>query len=180
MTNLINMVCPPGTSCALMGGFGLPEILLWVLSFAIVYTATTKLNFMGKKPALLASLAISFFVLMAAPAALITAIAGMSTGFLALMTGAIVIIALFGAFRPMQLKYKANKDGKMVLDEQNDMLAQHSTAVSVVLLLAAGLIFWTYGGAQLIGITSIPSIGAVPWILVIIGAAVLWMLTGKD
>ena len=165
---------------ALISGLGLPEVLLWVLSFAIVYTAVTKLGFMGKKPAVLISLAIGFFVLMAAPAALITAIAGMSTGFLALMTGLIVVVSVFAALRPVQMTVNRDKDGKVTGTTSVDWLGSHSTAVSVVLILAAGLIFWTYGGAQLIGITSLPTFGAVPWILVILGAAVLWMLWDKE
>ena len=71
MADLINMVCPPGASCPLTSGFGLPEILLWVLAFAVVYTFASRI--MGKKAGALVSIALGFFVLMAAPAALITA-----------------------------------------------------------------------------------------------------------
>lgn len=176
MTDLINMVCPPGTACSLTSGFGLPEILLWVLSFALIYTFAARI--MDKKPAALVAIALGFFVLMAAPAALITAIAGMSTGFLALTVGLIIIVALFATLRPVSKVPVGidEKTGKVKLAE-TDFLGAHGTAVSVVLIALAGLIVWTYGGAQLIGITSLPAIGAVPVILVIVGAAVLWMLS---
>lgn len=176
MANILDLVCPPGVGCPLTNGLGLPEILLWVLSFAIIYTAVTKLKIMDKKPGVLVALALSFFVLMAAPAALITALAGMSTGFLALITGLIIVVSVFAMVKPVQILKVKDKDGNEVA-QTVDWLTMHSTAVAVVLLVLAGLIFWTYGGAQLIGITSLPVIGAVPWILVIIGAAVLWMLS---
>ena len=171
MADILSMVCPPGASCPLTSGFGLPEILLWVLSFAVIYTFANRI--MGKKPAALVSIALGFFVLMAAPAALITAIAGMSTGFLALSVGLIVVVAIISMVRPVQVVGK-DKDGNPITA---DWLGAHSTAVAVVLIALAGLIIWTYGGAQLIGITSLPAIGAVPAILVIVGAAVLWMLS---
>ena len=174
MADLINMVCPPGASCPLTSGFGLPEILLWVLAFAVVYTFASRI--MGKKAGALVSIALGFFVLMAAPAALITAIAGMSTGFLALATGLIVIVSVFSMLRPVQVK--TDDKGKVI--EVTDTLKQHSTIVAVVLMALSGLIIWTYGGAELIGITSLPAIGAVPIVLVIVGAAVLWMLAGKE
>jgi hypothetical protein len=174
MADILSMVCPPGTACSLTSGFGLPEILLWVLSFAVIYTFTTRI--MSKKPAALVSIALGFFVLMAAPAALITAIAGMSTGFLALTVGLIIVLAIFGAVGP-KAHIPDIKDGKIVGTKEVDWMKAHGTAVAVVLIALAGLIIWTYGGAQLIGITSLPAIGAVPAILVIVGAAVLWMLS---
>ena len=174
MADLISMVCPPGMNCPLTSGFGLPEILLWVLAFAIIYTFANKI--MGKKAGALVSIALGFFVLMAVPAALITAIAGMSTGFLALATGLVIVVAIFSMLRPVQVTF--DKDGNAVA--QTDYLKEHSTAVAVVLVGLAGLIIWTYGGAQLIGITSLPPIGTVPIVLIIVGIAVLWMLSGKD
>jgi hypothetical protein len=160
MADILSMVCPPGTACSLTSGFGLPEILLWVLSFAVIYTFTTRI--MSKKPAALVSIALGFFVLMAAPAAL--------------TVGLIIVLAIFGAVGP-KAHIPDIKDGKIVGTKEVDWMKAHGTAVAVVLIALAGLIIWTYGGAQLIGITSLPAIGAVPAILVIVGAAVLWMLS---
>jgi hypothetical protein len=176
MADLISMVCPPGMSCPLTSGFGLPEILLWVLSFALIYTAVTRLKIMDKKPGVLVALALSFFVLMAVPAALITAIAGMSTGFLALMTGLIIVVAIFATVAPMSKVPIGTDDKGNVQYAKADFLGAHSTAVAVVLLLLTGLIIWTYGGAQLIGVGSLPVIGAVPLVLIVVGIAVLWMI----
>lgn len=173
MTDFLSMVCPPGTSCPLASGFGLPEVLLWVLTFALLFTALQKLKIMDKKPAALVALALGFFVLMAVPATLITAIAGMSTGFIALMIGAVIVFALLIGVLPETLLGK-DKDGKPIT---YNFVQMHGTSIAIVMILAAALIFWTYGGAELIGITSLPSIGAIPWILVIIGIAVLWMLS---
>ena len=173
MDGLLSMVCPPGSACPLTSGFGLPEVLLWVLTFALTYTIISRLGFMSKKPAALVALALGFFVLMAVPATLISAIAGMSTGMIALIIGAIIVIGLLNAVQPKQ-KIGVTPDGKT--EVYADWLQVHGTSVAVVILVLAGLIFWTYGGAGLIGITSLPSIGAIPWILIIIGIAILWML----
>jgi hypothetical protein len=172
MTDLISMVCPPGMGCPLTSGFGLPEILLWVLTFALTFTVISKLGFMSKKPAALVALALGFFVLMAAPSALITAIAGMSTGMIALIIGAIIILGLIGLAQPMSPVY--DKDQK--LTGYQPWMQAHGTAIAAVLIIVAALVFWTYGGADLIGIGALPSIGTIPWILIIIGLAVLWML----
>lgn len=172
MTDILSMVCPAGTGCPLISGFGLPEILLWVLAFALTFTALQKLKIMDKKPAALVAIALGFFVLMAIPATLITAIAGMSTGFIALMIGAVIVFALLIGVLPETLLGK-DKDGKPVT---YNFVQMHGTAIAIVLILAAALIFWTYGGASLIGLTTLPVLDVGTWILIIIGVAVLWML----
>jgi hypothetical protein len=176
MVDFISMVCPPGVSCPLTSGFGLPEILLWVLTFALTFTVLTKLGVFGKKPAALIALVLGFFVLMAAPAALITAIAGMSTGMIALLIGAIIILGLIGLFQPETAVY--SPDGKSV--SYVPWMKAHGTAIAALLILLAAVVFFGYGGADLIGLPElasiIPSIGAIPWILIIVALAVLWML----
>ncbi|MBN2202990.1 MAG: hypothetical protein JW700_02305 [Candidatus Aenigmarchaeota archaeon] len=172
MTNLINMVCQPGTACALTSGFGLPEILLWVLAFAVTYATMTTLKIIDKKASALISMAIGFFVIMAAPAALITTIATMSTGLIVLIIGALVAISMTYAVGPVF----ADKDEKGNIKGTYNILQVHGTTIGLVIVGLTAVLFWFSGGAQLIGLTSLPSIGTVPWILVIVGAAVLWML----
>jgi len=162
---LFDMVCPPGTGCPLdnLLGLGLPETLLWVLAFAIIFGVLTQLKIFKRAPALLISIVAAFFVLMAAPAALITVIASMSSGLIVLAIGVIAIMALLAIAT-------GGMNGPLVY------WVKYSALVAIALVILAAILFTGSGGLALIGITSLPSIGTIPLVLIIIGAAVLWML----
>lgn len=181
MTDLINMVCPPGAGCPLTNGFGIPEILLWVLAFAVIFAVLSKIKVFGKRSAALVAIALGFLVLMAVPAALITVLASMSTGLLVLIVGLIVLVALITAVIP-QVVVTDPKTGQVI--HKYNWLEEHGTVIAIVLVILAGIIFWASGGAALIGLGALPSalvsIGMSSWILILAGVAVLWMLSGSD
>lgn len=161
------------TGLAFLTGLGLPEVLLWVLTFAVVFAVLTKLKVFGRAPAALVSIVAGVFVLLAVPAALITVIAGMSTGLVAIAIGILVLIAILEVAGTKH--YVKDREGK-VLDIQ-PWLTGHSTAVSAVLIVLAAIVFWVSGGAALIGFGTLPVFGLGTWVVILVGIAVLWMLS---
>jgi hypothetical protein len=165
------------TGMAFLTGLGLPEILLWVLTFAVVFGILMKLKIFSRAPSALISIVIGFLVLLAVPAALITVIASMSSGLLVAAIGFLVLLAIieFANLRDMKI-IGQDKEGKPIKDF-NHPLHMHSTIMTIVVLGIAALIFWVSGGAAFIGIGALPAISMGTWLLIIVGGAVLWMLS---
>jgi len=165
------------TGMAFLTGLGMPEILLWVLTFAVVFGILSKLQiFHGRAAPALVSIVMGFLVLLAVPAALITVIATMSTGLLTVAIGFLVLLALIEV-AGVRVWKTITKDGK----EQSAPLhpfQAHGTLMAILLIGIALAIFYLSGGWALLGFGALPAIGAGTWLLVIVGAAVLWMLSG--
>lgn len=160
------------TGMAFLTGLGLPEILLWVLTFAVVFEILSKLQIMRRAPAALVSIVVGFIVLLAVPAALITVIASMSTGLVALAIGILVFVALIEVSGAKWIVQTDKGPRAMGPWHQG-----HGTAMAVIVLVLAAIIFWASGGAALIGISALPAIGMGTWLLIIVGVAVLWMFS---
>jgi len=154
-------------------GLGLPEILLWVLTFAVVFGVLSKLKILSRAPAALISIVVGFMVLLAVPTTLIAVISSMSTGLIAVAIGVLALIALLEVAGVEHIKW----DGKGNVIEQTPILKQHSGKVAVVMFIVAAIIFVASGGLGLIGIAALPVFGMGTWLLIIVGAAVLWMLS---
>jgi len=168
------------TGMAFLTGLGLPEILLWVLSFAVIYGIITKVGiFKTKAPAALVSIVVGFMVLLAVPAALMTVIASMSTAMLVIATGFIVLLALIEVSNTKP-RYVLKGEKGEGLSPPVHPFEKHGTIMAIILIGIALAIFYLSGGWALIGFGALPAIGAGTWLLVIIGAAVLWMLSEKD
>jgi len=160
----MSLICPPGTACPItdLASLGLPEALLWVLAFAITFGILAELKIFKRAPAALISIVIGFFVLMAAPASVIAVIATMSTSLVLVAVGLLVLTTLLfaGGFR------------------FGGFYGKIHWLVELALIAIVALAFIGAGGLSLIGITlpTLAWIGSIPWILVIVGAAVLWMV----
>jgi hypothetical protein len=165
------------TGMAFLTGLGMPEILLWVLTFAVVFGVLTKLKIFEKRaPAALISIVVGFFVLLAVPAGLITVIATMSTGLLVVAIGFLVLLALIEignvkVIRPSERTKEGYKYGEF------HPFSGHGTIMAIILIVIAAAIFYLSGGWALLGFGTLPAISAGTWLLVIVGAAVLWMLS---
>ena len=155
-----------------LAGIGLPQMLIWVLAFAISFAVISKI--LSKAPATLISIVIGFLALMAAPVGLVLVIATMSTGLIVLAIGLIVLIALL-EIAGVRHGAGFTKDGKKV--EGLRTFEAHPSAVAAILLAVAAIIFVAAGGLPLIGISAIPTIGMGTWLLIIVGVGVLWMLS---
>jgi hypothetical protein len=149
------------TGMAFLTGLGLPEILLWVLAFAITFGILVELKIFKRAPSALISIVIGFFVLMAAPAAAIAVIATMSTSLVLVAVGLLVLMTLL----------VAGGVGNFYFNKM-------SWLAGLVIIAIVALVFIGSGGLALIGI-SLPTLawlGSIPWILVVVGVAVLWMI----
>lgn len=161
------------TGMAWLAGLGLPQILLWVLTFAVVFEVLSRLKILGRAPAAIVSVITGLFVLMAVPNAVIQVIASMSTGLITLVIGLISLVALLEVAGVRHITY--DKDGKAT--GAYPYLQKHGTVVALVLFGLAVAIFVAAGGLGLVGIAALPSIGLGTWVLIAIGVAVLWMFS---
>jgi hypothetical protein len=165
------------TGMAFLTGLGMPEILLWVLTFAVVFGILSKLKIFEKRaPAALISIVVGFFVLLAVPAGLIAVIATMSTGLLVVAIGFLVLLALIevGNVKSTVLRERT-KDGEKY--GPGHPFEAHGTIMAIILIVIAAAIFYLSGGWALLGFGTLPAIGLGTWLLVIVGGAVLWMLS---
>jgi len=158
------------TGMAFLTGLGLPQVLLWVLTFAVVFAVLTKAKIFGRAPAALVAIVAGVFVLMAVPIALISVIANMSTGLLVLATGILVFISL------IFISGASTTIGSGDQARTVPWHMGHGTAIAAVVLVLAAIAFFVSGGAALVGI-GIPAFGFGTWLLVLVGMAVLWMLS---
>ncbi|NIO44249.1 MAG: hypothetical protein GTN36_01690 [Candidatus Aenigmarchaeota archaeon] len=157
---------------AFLAGLGLPQVLLWVLTFAIVYAVLTKAKIFSRAPATLISVVAGVFVLLAVPATVIAVIASMSTGLVVAGIAVLVLIALLEVAGAKHLR--PTPDGKAWQGVR--WIEGHGTAMAALMILAALVIFYVSGGAALLGI-GIPAFGYGTWVLILVGIAVLWMMS---
>jgi hypothetical protein len=162
------------TGLAWVAGLGLPQVLLWVLTFAVVFEILVRLKILGRAPAAIVSVITGLFVLMAVPNAVIQVIAGMSSG---LVTIAIGLIALVSILEVAGVKHTYGYNKETGKPMQQSFLTGHSTIVAAILIVLAALVFVAAGGLALVGISALPAIGMGTWILIVIGVAVLWMFS---
>jgi len=168
------------TGMAFLTGLGLPEVLLWVLSFAVVYGILTKVAiFKTKAPAALVSIIVGFMILLAVPGSVISVIATMSTGLIVAAIGFLVILSLIEVGNIKGTKMAEDKAGNKYHQPMHPFAA-HGTIMTIIVIGVAALIFWMSGGAALIGLGALPAIGAGSWLLIIVGLAVLWMFSEKE
>lgn len=172
---LFDMVCAPGTGCPLdnLLGIGLPEVLLWVLAFAIIFGALKYI--MNRRSALLVAIALSFFVLMAIPATLIEFIASMSTSMIILLIGVLAVMTALTFAGPKAEVYGDPKNPTKVTGYVN-WAQMHGTILAAIVIVLMALVFIASGGLTLLGLQSlVPMLNTGTILLVIIGIAVLWM-----
>jgi len=146
-----------------LSALGLPQILLWILTFAIVFEILTVSKMFNRAPAAIIAIIVGFLVLLNVPSALIGTISTMSTGLVVLAIAAVVVMALM---EMMQIK----------VGEDKKVTEHYGKWVAIIALILAAVLFIFAGGPALIGIGSIPSISLGTWFLIIIVIIVLWMI----
>ena len=96
------LTCIPGS---VLCGLGLPEILLWVLVFAVVFGILNIINIFGKDAAgngtkagkkinAIVALVLAFFVMMAVPTALVAVMTSMTNSFVVIAIALVLIVAM--------------------------------------------------------------------------------------
>ena len=145
-------------------GLGFVHILLWVLTFAIVFGLLRAMKAFGdnKKVSALVSIVLAFFVIIAVPTTVIAVVSGLSNSLIVLAIGLVIVMALLGIV------------GVSISDTWKKWIA-------ILIALIAIAVFAGAGGLSLIGLGSLPALGTLfstgTWVLILMGIAVLWMLS---
>jgi hypothetical protein len=165
------LTCIPGS---VLCGLGLPEILLWVLVFAVVFGILNIINIFsakdkdgkvtdgksGKKINAIVALVLAFFVMMAAPTALVGVMTSMTNSFVVIAITLVLIVAM------LQIG-----TGENYLNSQKKW-------VSWILIGILVLVFVGAGGLAFIGIGSIAAVGITleTVVLALVVIAVLYLI----
>ncbi len=144
---------------------GLPEILLWLLTYAIVYGVLAQVEIPKSKSARSVIAIVSgFLVLMSQPAEILTVLSQMAGDMLLIIIGILVLLVL--------LEVSGFKTGEHIVGET---YKKHIFLVALILIAVA--IFVSAGGLQLLGWSG--AVFNIDWntifFLIIVIAAIAWM-----
>lgn len=155
----------PLETLAQLERLGFSDILLWLLTFAVVYGVLGQAN-LPKSAASRAIIAISsgIFVLLAAPATLISIISKMSMNLVLLILGLLVIIVFLEASGAKvvhgELEYAVRKgkgfEGIYTKGRgPESVFKKHGVEIGVILLILVVLIFIGSGGLSVLGLQNV-------------------------
>lgn len=168
------------TISQLVQRLGFADILLWLLTFAVVYGVMRQaMPKMRKEAVAIIGMVVGFLVIMAVPTSLISFISKMSSYLILLAMGILVLVIFIETLGLHKEEWEV-KEGKPTNKKIKKTFLSHPIAI-VALLIIVVLIFVGAGGLNLLGL-KIPynfDITGVIFIAAIIGA-ILWMIQSKD
>lgn len=168
---------------------GITDLLLWLLSFAIIFGILQQINLPNSKAArAIISVVIAFFVLMSPLRNAMGVLSSMSTGMLMIILAFIVLLAfaeLGGVMHTKKGKHNFGKDAKGndiigEITEGIDLFTKHNYILAITFILIAILIFVSSGGMAALGITlpyGLDTTSAIFFIAIII--AIIWLIKGE-
>lgn len=156
----------------------LPEILLWLLTYAIVYGVLSQVGGGGipksKSARSIIAIVAGFFVLMSQPAELLAVLSQMAGDMLLVIIGILVFLVIVES---MGLKIKDQQEKKSIIEHEalNKILL-------IFLAIIAVAIFISAGGLRLLGWEG--RIFNIDWntllFLIIVIAAIWWMASSDQ
>lgn len=165
--------------------FGFPDILLWLLTFAIVFGILSQIGEgmpKSKNARVIISLVVAFMVLLAAPESLIAVISQISSNLVLVAVGILVLVA-FLEIAGLKTKGKMigvdKETGKRIYEHEEAVsyLEHHGRLTALFLIMIVVLIFIGAGGLNLIGLSNLPPINLTGLtFFVVIIMAVMWMI----
>lgn len=173
---------------------GFPDIVLWLLSFALVYGLLSHIGKKGMPESNVARAIIgivaAFFVLLSVPAQLITILSSMSTGLVLLVVGILVFMVFLelagvkvsGGYSIKKTKDEQGKDVEVQAESFSHLFEKHSGVFAILLIMFAVLIFIAAGGLNLLGFNILLN-SSTTMTLVILGVIVLavyWLIKEKQ
>ncbi len=160
---------------------GFPDILLWLLTFAIVYGILSQVKIPASKSAqAIIAFALGFLVVMAAPSALLVFLATMSSNVILVALGLLALMVFLEVFGiKTRLKEFDEKTGKLSVKEYS-FLSSHPYVFAGGLVMIVGILFVSSGGLALMGL-NVPVNFNMTGALLLAGIiiAVLWMIESK-
>lgn len=168
-------------------GFG--DIVLWLLSFALIYGILSQIGLPKAKSAqAIIALVFAFFVLMAAPSGLVTTISNLSIGLLVGLLGILVLLIMVevGQIQHVEQKWETvqTEHGPRRVPvgvDKSKLFTRHPKQMAAIIITLVALMFIGAGGLGNIGIvlpSGIDPLGAL--FMAVVAVAVLWMLTQKE
>jgi hypothetical protein len=172
-----------GVVSGILARLGFADVLLWLLSFAVVYGVLSQADIpKSKQVRAIIAIVLAFFVLIAVPTTLISALSQLSSALLVVVLGIFILIVLLevgGVKHVAEIAVgydeKTGKPNKFAPVEER-LWSQHPYIIAISLIMIVALIFIGAGGLKLIGL-NVPGIdimGSAFFILIIL--AVLWMI----
>ncbi len=165
---------------------GLPEIVLWMLSFAIIYGILDQAKTPGSKASRgIISVVIAFFVLLSAPVTLITFLSNMTSSLVLVIIGLLVLIVFLEvAGVKIRPPIYDDKTGELIgYDDKNkvSIFMRYGYMFAAAFIIIAALIFVSAGGLQYFGLNINLSGAATTTtaFFIFIILAVLWMVAEK-
>lgn len=157
---------------------GLPDVLLFLLSFAVLYGLLSQAKIPNSREAqALIALAVSFLIILAAPSSLLLFISRLSSSLVLVLLGVLLLVVLLESFGLRKtIEYHDPRTGKYKTKDAT-WLTWHPRIFGAGLILVALLVFFGAGGFQFLGI-QIPTNLNIMGILMMAGiiVAVLWMI----
>ncbi len=167
-------------------GFG--DIVLWLLSFALIYGILSQIKVPNNSSAqAIIALVVAFFVLMAAPSGLVSTISNLSIALLVGLLGILVLLIFIevgGVQHARQGKKVVQGEHGPVeipIIEEAKLFTKHPRQTAAILITLVALMFVGAGGLDSIGIAlpaGVDPLGAL--FMAVIAVAVIWMLTQKS
>lgn len=180
----------PDDITSFFSALGLPEILLWLLTFAIVYGLMTHAKILEKSHATRAIIAIvaGFLVLMGGTP-IIPVLEKMASSLILVVIGLLVLIIFLEVMKVQGKKTiteKTKEGGTIYHKVPIPFYEAYGQILAIILIIASVLIFVSAGGLELLGWKGI-SFGGISgntllFLLVII-AAIAWIIAeskGKE
>ncbi len=161
---------------------GFADILLWLLTFAIVYGILSQINIPknSRETQAIIAVVVGFLVLLSTPAALISFISNVSSSLILVGVGLLmIIIFLEVAGLSKEVVTKIDEKGNAVT-EKVSFLSNHPVLFTLILLIIVAVIFVSSGGLSIVGFDLPRGFDVTGTIFIIaIVAAIGWMIFGE-
>lgn len=171
---------------SLLTELGMPQILLWLLVFAIIYGVLKQIQVPKSKASRgIISMVAAFFVLISVPTSFVSVISTMSSSMLIVILGFLTLMVFIelGGIRHKEDVPAKDEKGNIIPGKIHKisvpLFSKNPYVLGIAFIIIAALIFVGAGGLQLLGFTGLPQFNIVgAGIIIMILLAVLWMIKG--
>ena len=162
--------------------FGLTDIILWMITFAVVYGVLSQVGegvpkHKGSRGII--AIVIAFMVLFGAPTQLSAMIAKMSSSLLLIVLGLLTLIVFVEA-AGLKIHKTKNVGGHKVVIAEEGVFEAYGKYFGAALLLIVVMIFVTSGGLKYIGLGNVGGFGNIDvlgaGLFIMIVLAIVWMI----
>ena len=138
---------------AMLTDLGLPEILLWLLTFAVVYGVLAQVRIPENREArAIISIVVGLFVLFAVPSNLIEIISSMSSSLILVVLGILVLLVFLEVAGLKHYEAVKDEKGNVVGTKPVSLFSANKYITAIAFIIIAILIFAGAGGLGLLGL----------------------------